>query len=92
MGKKSLKADLLDIDEIIVDFLNIAKKNKEGNFLQKKPVVWKIQKIHSEVGFSESNKKSSRQTNQQLIFFSPVAILSQGHGSSLYCSIAPWKI
>ena len=37
--KKSPEADLLDIDQIIVNFQNVAKKNREGNFLQKKLVV-----------------------------------------------------
>ena len=35
MGKKSPEADLLDIDKIIVDFLNITKKKQRGQLSAK---------------------------------------------------------
>ena len=69
-----------------------AKKSLEADFLDVKNrmrlIFWSKNTFRSWV-YWKWQKQRRVKKNQQLIFFSPVAILSQGHGSGLYCSIAP---
>ena len=75
--KKSPEADLLDIDQIIVNFQNVAKKTEKVTFCKRSQLSEKYKKCIAEVGFSESDKNIvASEKSVAKILFLPVAILS----------------